>query len=179
MKSFSAAALAGASCLSFALQLLPSQRCADEVLHAAGKVPMLTIGGWSGSVYFSDLVSTSKKRAAFANTIKTWMRTYGFKGVDLDWEFSASPCPPSGSVPRSTTDSLFARSQSAVKARATTSSRRPTRPTTCRSSPSCARRSAPTCTSRPPSPPRASRVRAAPSSPTCPSSRPTSTGSSS
>ncbi|KPV73520.1 glycoside hydrolase family 18 protein, partial [Rhodotorula graminis WP1] len=48
---------------------------------------MLTIGGWSGSVYFSDLVSTSKKRAAFANTIKTWMRVYGFKGVDLDWEF--------------------------------------------------------------------------------------------
>ncbi|GAA5908412.1 hypothetical protein JCM8208_006186 [Rhodotorula glutinis] len=55
---------------------------------AAGKIPMLTIGGWSGSVYFSDLVSTSKKRAAFANTIKTWMRVYGFKGVDLDWEFS-------------------------------------------------------------------------------------------
>ncbi|GAA5842063.1 hypothetical protein JCM9279_002772 [Rhodotorula babjevae] len=54
---------------------------------AAGKIPMLTVGGWSGSVYFSDLVSTSKKRAAFANTIKTWMRTYGFKGVDLDWEF--------------------------------------------------------------------------------------------
>ncbi|BGP50485.1 hypothetical protein JCM10450v2_006404 [Rhodotorula kratochvilovae] len=54
---------------------------------AAGKIPMLTVGGWSGSVYFSDLVSTSTKRAAFANTIKTWLRVYGFKGVDLDWEF--------------------------------------------------------------------------------------------
>ncbi|BGP10248.1 hypothetical protein JCM10049v2_006131 [Rhodotorula toruloides] len=54
---------------------------------AAGKVPVLTIGGWSGSVYFSDLVSTSKKRLAFANTIKSWVTKYGFKGVSLDWEF--------------------------------------------------------------------------------------------
>ncbi|EGU11610.1 Endochitinase [Rhodotorula toruloides ATCC 204091] len=55
--------------------------------NAAGKVPVLTIGGWSGSVYFSDLVSTSKKRSAFANTIKSWVTKYGFKGVSLDWEF--------------------------------------------------------------------------------------------
>ncbi|GEM10441.1 glycoside hydrolase family 18 protein [Rhodotorula toruloides] len=41
--------------------------------NAAGKVPVLTIGGWSGSVYFSDLVSTSKKRSAFANVIKSWV----------------------------------------------------------------------------------------------------------
>lgn len=27
-------------------------------------MPVLTIGGWSGSVYFSDLVSTSQKRSA-------------------------------------------------------------------------------------------------------------------
>ncbi|GAA5965768.1 hypothetical protein JCM21900_002131 [Sporobolomyces salmonicolor] len=54
---------------------------------AQGKNPLMTLGGWSGSVYFSSLVSTSKSRAAFANTIKSWVTTYGFGGVDLDWEF--------------------------------------------------------------------------------------------
>lgn len=48
--------------------VLPSLTPVWENAHhshsAAGKVPMLTIGGWSGSVYFSDLVSTSKMRAA-------------------------------------------------------------------------------------------------------------------
>ncbi|BGP26597.1 hypothetical protein JCM10295v2_005550 [Rhodotorula toruloides] len=58
--------------------------------NAAGKVPVLTIGGWSGSVYFSDLVSTSKKRSAFANVIKSWVTKHGFKGVSLDWEFGES-----------------------------------------------------------------------------------------
>ncbi|GAA5881312.1 hypothetical protein JCM1840_002264 [Sporobolomyces johnsonii] len=54
---------------------------------AQGKNPLMTLGGWSGSVYFSSLVSTSTSRAAFANTIKSWVTTYGFGGVDLDWEF--------------------------------------------------------------------------------------------
>ncbi|GAA6013707.1 hypothetical protein JCM10207_004827 [Rhodosporidiobolus poonsookiae] len=54
---------------------------------AAGRLPLLTIGGWSGSVYFSSLVSTASSRASFAATIKTWLTQYGFGGVDLDWEF--------------------------------------------------------------------------------------------
>ncbi|GAA6028952.1 hypothetical protein JCM8097_001522 [Rhodosporidiobolus ruineniae] len=54
---------------------------------AANKKPLLTVGGWSGSVYFSSLVATSSSRTAFATTLKTWLDTYGFAGVDLDWEF--------------------------------------------------------------------------------------------
>ncbi|GAA5856575.1 hypothetical protein JCM8547_005872 [Rhodosporidiobolus lusitaniae] len=54
---------------------------------SAGRKPLLTVGGWSGSVYFSSLVATSSSRTAFANTVKTWLDEYGFAGVDLDWEF--------------------------------------------------------------------------------------------
>ncbi|GAA5823897.1 hypothetical protein JCM11251_003339 [Rhodosporidiobolus azoricus] len=53
----------------------------------AGSTPLLTVGGWSGSVYFSSLVSTSSSRTAFANTLLKWVTDYGFQGVDLDWEF--------------------------------------------------------------------------------------------
>ncbi|GAA5894014.1 hypothetical protein JCM6882_007959 [Rhodosporidiobolus microsporus] len=54
---------------------------------AAGSTPLLTVGGWSGSVYFSSLVSSTSSRASFASVLKTWVDDYGFAGVDLDWEF--------------------------------------------------------------------------------------------
>ncbi|BGP18683.1 hypothetical protein JCM10213_006905 [Rhodosporidiobolus nylandii] len=55
--------------------------------NSAGKKPLLTIGGWSGSVYFSSLVSTASSRTGFANTLSSWIDQYGFAGVDIDWEF--------------------------------------------------------------------------------------------
>ncbi|GAA6062333.1 hypothetical protein JCM10212_006583 [Sporobolomyces blumeae] len=54
---------------------------------ANGKKAGLTLGGWEGSVYFSDLVATVKNRASFANTVKSWVTTYGFMAVSFDWEF--------------------------------------------------------------------------------------------
>ncbi|GAA5938800.1 glycoside hydrolase family 18 protein [Sporobolomyces koalae] len=54
---------------------------------AAGKRPGLTIGGWEGSQYFSNLVATSANRQKFANTVKTWVTQYGFTSVSFDWEF--------------------------------------------------------------------------------------------
>ncbi|GAA5897334.1 glycoside hydrolase family 18 protein [Sporobolomyces salmoneus] len=53
----------------------------------AGKKPGLTLGGWEGSQYFSNLVATVKNRDKFAQTVKTWVTTYGFTSVSFDWEF--------------------------------------------------------------------------------------------
>lgn len=39
--------------------------------------------GWGGGVFFSDLVSTPTKCAAFAQSIKAFMVKYSFDGVDL------------------------------------------------------------------------------------------------
>lgn len=47
----------------------------------------LSIGGWDGSKYFSNAVSTSANIATFVNNIKTAVSTYGVDGVDIDWEY--------------------------------------------------------------------------------------------
>jgi len=47
----------------------------------------LTIGGWEGSRYFSNLVATVANRTKFANTVKSWVDQYGFTSVSFDWEF--------------------------------------------------------------------------------------------
>ncbi|KAK1751034.1 hypothetical protein QBC47DRAFT_417470 [Echria macrotheca] len=36
---------------------------------------------------WSDLCSTPARRAAFISSVRTFMETYGFQGVDLDWEY--------------------------------------------------------------------------------------------
>ena len=47
----------------------------------------LSIGGWDGSKYFSQAVSTPSNTATFVNNIKKAVSTYGVDGVDIDWEY--------------------------------------------------------------------------------------------
>ncbi|PVH76631.1 glycoside hydrolase family 18 protein [Cadophora sp. DSE1049] len=56
----------------------------------------ISIGGWSFNdetnvpntrTAFSDMVSTQSNRAAFISSLKQFMATYNFDGVDLDWEY--------------------------------------------------------------------------------------------
>ncbi|TKA57783.1 hypothetical protein B0A53_00932 [Rhodotorula sp. CCFEE 5036] len=54
---------------------------------AHGVRPVFSVGGWSGSIYFSDLVATAAERVTFARQLKAFMDKYGFVGVDLDWEY--------------------------------------------------------------------------------------------
>ncbi|KAL7006318.1 hypothetical protein EMMF5_004204 [Cystobasidiomycetes sp. EMM_F5] len=62
-----------------------------QKVHAAGKKALLSIGGWSGSGYFSANVADSNKRAIFANTVKNAIVQYGFDGVTIDWEYPNNP----------------------------------------------------------------------------------------
>jgi len=48
---------------------------------------VVSIGGWSCSQYFSDVAATANARKNFANNILNIIKTNGFDGVDLDWEY--------------------------------------------------------------------------------------------
>lgn len=49
-----------------------------QKVRGAGKKALLSIGGWSGSVYFSDNVATAAKRSTFAGAISKLIRDYSF-----------------------------------------------------------------------------------------------------
>ncbi|OAX40614.1 glycoside hydrolase [Rhizopogon vinicolor AM-OR11-026] len=53
-------------------------------------LPVVTVGGWDGSVYFSSSFATSGNRTTFINSIVSMVNTYGFQGVEFDWEYPGS-----------------------------------------------------------------------------------------
>lgn len=53
-------------------------------------VPVLTIGGWDGSIYFSSSMTTSSNRTTFVQSIVSMVNKYGFQGVEFDWEYPGS-----------------------------------------------------------------------------------------
>jgi chitinase len=53
----------------------------------AGNKALFVVGGWTGSVYFSDLMASSTKRTRFAKQLAAFQDKYRFDGIDLDWEY--------------------------------------------------------------------------------------------
>jgi chitinase len=49
--------------------------------------PILTVGGWSGSIYWSSSVATAANRSAFATSLVQYANANGFAGLDFDWEY--------------------------------------------------------------------------------------------
>ncbi|EED84956.1 hypothetical protein POSPLDRAFT_126595 [Postia placenta Mad-698-R] len=48
---------------------------------------MLTVGGWTGSQYYSTVVSTPENRDTFANAVLGLVSKYDLDGLDFDWEY--------------------------------------------------------------------------------------------
>jgi chitinase len=55
--------------------------------HAARKRVKLSIGGWTGSAYFSTITADDSLRATFVNNIVQAYHAYGIDGIDIDWEY--------------------------------------------------------------------------------------------
>ncbi len=59
-----------------------------QATHAAGKKAILSVGGWGAD--FTDAVSPSRRAASIQNLV-AYMRTYGYDGIDIDWEPVTDP----------------------------------------------------------------------------------------
>ncbi|KAJ2741215.1 hypothetical protein GGI20_005344 [Coemansia sp. BCRC 34301] len=56
-------------------------------LHAAGTKAIISIGGWTGSGFFSSILKSSTSRTALLTNIVAYVKTYNLDGVDIDWEY--------------------------------------------------------------------------------------------
>ncbi len=61
------------------LQLLEAER--------PGLTLMMSIGGWEHSQQFSAVAASEEARARLAASCVTFMREYGFEGIDIDWRY--------------------------------------------------------------------------------------------
>ncbi|GJE93368.1 glycoside hydrolase family 18 protein [Phanerochaete sordida] len=62
-----------------------------QAAHSSNTRAMLTIGGWTGSKYFSSLVATSDNRTSFVNAAMQLVSQYDLDGLDFDWEYPGAP----------------------------------------------------------------------------------------
>jgi chitinase len=51
---------------------------------------LISVGGWTWSSQFSNAALTAASRKTFADSCVSLMKTYGFDGIDIDWEYPVS-----------------------------------------------------------------------------------------
>lgn len=65
----------------------PDLQEAVSLAHGNGSTIGITVGGWSGSRYFSTVCADSTKRQTLATNIYNYLQQYDLDSIDIDWEF--------------------------------------------------------------------------------------------
>ena len=63
-------------------------------VHNPHLLILLSVGGWSGSEFFSDVASADLARKRFSESCLALVEKYGFDGLDLDWEYPVTGGKP-------------------------------------------------------------------------------------
>jgi chitinase len=58
-----------------------------QVAHQNNVKASLSIGGWSGSRFFSSAVATAQSRTALVAAVVGFVNKYKLDGIDIDWEY--------------------------------------------------------------------------------------------
>ncbi|KDQ11023.1 glycoside hydrolase family 18 protein [Botryobasidium botryosum FD-172 SS1] len=58
-----------------------------EAAHKNNVKAKLSLGGWTGSLWYSTNVATADNRTAFTNAIVALAEQYQLDGIDFDWEY--------------------------------------------------------------------------------------------
>jgi len=55
--------------------------------HAHGVKVKVSVGGWTGSLFWSSNVATAQNRTRFVKTLIDFVKKYDLDGLDFDWEY--------------------------------------------------------------------------------------------
>ena len=62
----------------------------SETIHAGGGKILLALGGWGNDVGFATVAADAQLRSTFINNLIDICDTYGYDGIDMDWEYPQS-----------------------------------------------------------------------------------------
>lgn len=62
--------------------LFRSQRAL--IIYSQNVKPILTVGGWDGSIYWSSSVATAQNRSTLANSLAQYAFEHDFAGLDFE-----------------------------------------------------------------------------------------------
>ncbi|KAJ2056190.1 hypothetical protein GGI08_003922 [Coemansia sp. S2] len=56
-------------------------------MHSAGTKVLMSVGGWTGSNYFSTIMKDAGARSTLISSMVTYVKANNLDGIDIDWEY--------------------------------------------------------------------------------------------
>ncbi|KAJ1936935.1 hypothetical protein FBU59_004902, partial [Linderina macrospora] len=77
-------------------------------LHTTKTKALVSVGGWTASNHFSNILKKNPTRVAFLNSLVKLVADYGLDGIDIDWEYPGHEGNPGNAIdPQNDTKNLL------------------------------------------------------------------------